>query len=167
MLWCNTMKLISPVRLSVKKRRARFKYSSNQRKNWRRRLIIFAKRRGIGHTRYFLEHLINLSCFKCIDLGQKGSFYSLSPTQPIKSTYQKELNIQTFPRHILPSRKYPSHLGFEHAIWAYWDYKHSVQWTTRITETGITNLTRITNQMAASSDYLMEYFNGILAVLLE
>ena len=42
-----------------------------------------------------------------------------------------------------------------------------VQWTTRITETGITNLTRITNEMAASSDYLMEYFNGILAVLLE
>ena len=42
-----------------------------------------------------------------------------------------------------------------------------VQWTTRITETGITNLTRITNKMAASSDYLMEYFNGILAVLLE
>ena len=42
-----------------------------------------------------------------------------------------------------------------------------LQWTTRITETGITNLTRITNKMAASSDYLMEYFNGILAVLLE
>ena len=39
--------------------------------------------------------------------------------------------------------------------------------TTRITETGITNLTRITNEMAASSDYLMEYFNGIMAVLLE
>ena len=43
----------------------------------------------------------------------------------------------------------------------------TIQWTTRITETGITNLTRITNEMAASSDYLMEYFNGILAVLLE
>ena len=42
-----------------------------------------------------------------------------------------------------------------------------IKWTTRITETGITNLTRITNGMAASSDYLMEYFNGILAVLLE
>ena len=42
-----------------------------------------------------------------------------------------------------------------------------LQWTTRITETGITNLTRITNEMAASSNYLMEYFNGILAVLLE
>ena len=42
-----------------------------------------------------------------------------------------------------------------------------VQWTTRITETGITNLTRIKNEVAASSDYLMEYFNGILAVLLE
>ena len=42
-----------------------------------------------------------------------------------------------------------------------------VQWTTRITETGITNLTRITNEMATSSDYLMKYFNGFLAVLLE
>ena len=42
-----------------------------------------------------------------------------------------------------------------------------VQGTTRITETGITNLTRITNEMATSSDYLMKYFNGILAVLLE
>ena len=28
-----------------------------------------------------------------------------------------------------------------------------LQWTTRITETGITNLTRITNEMATSSDY--------------
>ena len=46
-------------------------------------------------------------------------------------------------------------------------YRSTLQWTTRITETGITNLTRITNEMAASSDYLMEYFNGILAVLLE
>ena len=45
--------------------------------------------------------------------------------------------------------------------------EEEVQSTTRITETGITNLTRITNEMAASSDYLMEYFNGILAVLLE
>ena len=43
----------------------------------------------------------------------------------------------------------------------------SIQWTTRITETGITNLTRITNEMATSSDYLMKYFNGFLAVLLE
>ena len=43
----------------------------------------------------------------------------------------------------------------------------SIQWTTRITEMGITNLTRITNKMATSSDYLMKYFNGILAVLLE
>ena len=42
-----------------------------------------------------------------------------------------------------------------------------VQWTTRIMVTGITNLTRITNKMATSSDYLMKYFNGILAVLLE
>ena len=42
-----------------------------------------------------------------------------------------------------------------------------IQWTTRITETGITNLTRITNEMATSSNYLMKYFNGILAVLLE
>ena len=42
-----------------------------------------------------------------------------------------------------------------------------IQWTTRITETGITNLTRITNKMATSSDYLMKYFSGILAVLLE
>ena len=44
---------------------------------------------------------------------------------------------------------------------------HTIQWTTRITETGITNLTRITNEMATSSDYLMKYFNGILAILLE
>ena len=42
-----------------------------------------------------------------------------------------------------------------------------IQWTTRITETGITNLTRITNEMATSSDYLIKYFNGFLAVLLE
>ena len=42
-----------------------------------------------------------------------------------------------------------------------------VQSTTRITETSITNPTRITNEMATSSDYLMKYFNGILAVLLE
>ena len=42
-----------------------------------------------------------------------------------------------------------------------------IQWTTRITETGITNLTRITNKMATSRDYLMKYFSGILAVLLE
>ena len=42
-----------------------------------------------------------------------------------------------------------------------------IQWTTRITETGIMNLTRITNEMATSSDYLMKYFNGILAILLE
>ena len=42
-----------------------------------------------------------------------------------------------------------------------------IQWTTRVTETGITNLTRITNEMATSSDYLMKYFNGFLAVLLE
>ena len=47
------------------------------------------------------------------------------------------------------------------------DMNYVVQWTTRITETGITNLTRITNKMATSSDYLMKYFNGILAVLLE
>ena len=43
----------------------------------------------------------------------------------------------------------------------------TVQSTTRITVTGITNLTRITNEMATSSDYLMKYFNGTLAVLLE
>ena len=43
----------------------------------------------------------------------------------------------------------------------------TVQSTTRITVTGITNLTRITNKMATSSDYLMKYFNGILAILLE
>ena len=42
-----------------------------------------------------------------------------------------------------------------------------LQFTTRITETSITNPTRITNEMATSSDYLMKYFNGILAVLLE
>ena len=41
-----------------------------------------------------------------------------------------------------------------------------IQWTTGITETGITNLTRIMNEMATSSDYLMKYFNGFLAVLL-
>ena len=46
-------------------------------------------------------------------------------------------------------------------------YENTVQWTTRITETVITNLTRITNEMATSSDYLMKYFNGILVVLLE
>ena len=34
----------------------------------------------------------------------------------------------------------------------------TIQWTTRITETGITNLTRITNKMATSSNYLMKYF---------
>ena len=34
-----------------------------------------------------------------------------------------------------------------------------VQWTTRITETGITNLTRITNEMAASSNYLIDTVN--------
>ena len=42
-----------------------------------------------------------------------------------------------------------------------------VQLTTRTTETSITNPTRITNEMATSSDYLMKYFNGILAILLE
>ena len=42
-----------------------------------------------------------------------------------------------------------------------------VQLTTRTTETSITNLTRITNEMATCSDYLMKYFNGFLAVLLE
>ena len=30
-------------------------------------------------------------------------------------------------------------------------------------ETGITNPTRITNEMATSSDYLMKYFNGFFA----
>ena len=43
----------------------------------------------------------------------------------------------------------------------------SIQLTTRTTETSITNPTRITNEMATSSDYLMKYFNGILAILLE
>ena len=47
------------------------------------------------------------------------------------------------------------------------NYKNIIQLTTSITETSITNPTRITNKMATSSDYLMKYFNGILAVLLE
>ena len=42
-----------------------------------------------------------------------------------------------------------------------------IQLTTSITETSITNPTRITNEMATSSDYLLKYFNGFLAVLLE
>ena len=42
-----------------------------------------------------------------------------------------------------------------------------IQWTTRITETGITNLTRITNKMVTSSNYLMKYLNGFLAVILK
>ena len=46
-------------------------------------------------------------------------------------------------------------------------HKNCVQLTTRTTETSITNPTRITNEMAPSSDYLMKYFNGILAILLE
>ena len=44
------------------------------------------------------------------------------------------------------------------------DIVHS---TTSTTETSTTDSTRITNQMATSSDYLMKYFNGFLAVLLE
>ena len=43
---------------------------------------------------------------------------------------------------------------------------NTIQLTTRITETGITNLTRITNEMAISSNYL-KYFNRFLAILLE
>ena len=39
--------------------------------------------------------------------------------------------------------------------------------TTSTTETSTTDSTRITNEMATSSDYLMKYFNGFLAVLLE
>ena len=31
---------------------------------------------------------------------------------------------------------------------------------------GITNMTRITNKMPTSSDHLMQYFNGVLADLL-
>ena len=38
--------------------------------------------------------------------------------------------------------------------------------TTSTTETSTTDSTRITNEMATSSDYLMKYFNGFLAVLL-
>ena len=39
-----------------------------------------------------------------------------------------------------------------------------VQLTTSITETSITNPTRITNEMATSNDYLLKYFNGFLAM---
>ena len=39
--------------------------------------------------------------------------------------------------------------------------------TTSTTDTSTTDSTRITNAMATSSDYLMKYFNGFLAVLLE
>ena len=38
--------------------------------------------------------------------------------------------------------------------------------TTSTTQTSTTDSTRITNEMATSSDYLMKYFNGFLAVLL-
>ena len=37
--------------------------------------------------------------------------------------------------------------------------------TTSTTDTSTTDSTRITNAMATSSDYLMKYFNGFLAVL--
>ena len=51
-------------------------------------------------------------------------------------------------------------------IYMFW--KTQIQRTTRITVTGITNLTGIANEMAASSHYLMKYyFNGFLAVSLE
>ena len=43
----------------------------------------------------------------------------------------------------------------------------SIHSTTSTTETSTTDSTRITNEMATSSDYLMKYFNGFLAVLLE
>ena len=43
----------------------------------------------------------------------------------------------------------------------------TVHSTTSTTETSTTDSTRITNAMATSSDYLMKYFNGFLAVLLE
>ena len=46
-------------------------------------------------------------------------------------------------------------------------YIKKVQLTTSITETSITNPTRITNEMATSNDYLLKYFNGFLAILLE
>ena len=51
----------------------------------------------------------------------------------------------------------------------YCTYKRNseVQLTTSITETSITNSTRITNEMATSNDYLLKYFNRFLAVLLE
>ena len=45
--------------------------------------------------------------------------------------------------------------------------KISIHSTTSTTETSTTDSTRITNEMATSSDYLMKYFNGFLAVLLE
>ena len=43
----------------------------------------------------------------------------------------------------------------------------SIHSTTSTTDTSTTDSTRITNKMATSSDYLMKWFNGFLAVLLE
>ena len=45
-------------------------------------------------------------------------------------------------------------------------YEFEVHSTTSTTDTSTTDSTRITNAMATSSDYLMKYFNGFLAVLL-
>ena len=45
--------------------------------------------------------------------------------------------------------------------------KNPIHSTTSTTDTSTTDSTRITNAMATSSDYLMKYFNGFLAVLLE
>ena len=39
--------------------------------------------------------------------------------------------------------------------------------TTSTTDTSTTDSTRLTNEMVTSSDYLMKYFNGFLAVLLD
>ena len=39
--------------------------------------------------------------------------------------------------------------------------------TTSTTDTSTTDSTRLTNAMSTSSDYLMKYFNGFLAVLLD
>ena len=46
------------------------------------------------------------------------------------------------------------------------DPLNEVHSTTSTTDTSTTDSTRITNAMATSSDYLMKYFNGFLAVLL-
>ena len=95
------------------------KYEKFETKPAKLSLGIWNTRREVSvNTRYFLEHLIFRekaynSCIKSTGLSQKGSF-SLSSLQPIKSTHQKKLDIQTFPQTHTIRKHQRSHLWICH-----------------------------------------------------